>query len=103
MINSEISSNNNLRSTPSPELTNFYRALREILGNRGVNLSAVAQAWALQQKLSLAEFGADFEFEALCRKNCHPVSLAVCLFVIGFYPIAVEVFQAGGAPFRRGT
>lgn len=87
---------------PSPEMVNMYNALRDVLTEKGVDISALIQSWTEQFLRSLEPFGADVEFKVLCRRGCTPVSLVLAGSAISFFPlVGKQIRETFGAPNER--
>ena len=70
-----------------PEVRELWCAFAEVLNECGVNLLSIAENWANETKNKLREYGADFEFEALCRSACSAVALAATLKALEVFPV----------------
>lgn len=58
----------------------------EILASRGLDLNSLAATWSTQTKGKLANPGAQFDFEELCKQGCSPIVLAFIVAVMRFSP-----------------
>lgn len=93
-MRNDIDAYNCNRATTFPGLKESFSALQEVQTEQGIDTAAKANEWALHIKKALAPNGADNDFEILCDKGCHSLSLAASVFAAEFSPIAILSFRA---------